>query len=129
MLALTSQPLQFSEFHAIVLNIQQYTRDNAVCFVKNFIEHIVINYSFSQGPLSTRFGPRLVHICRWRLFTPLDLQPQMCALFNLIRAVDGGVDNLNNLYLLQFGGRNQILLAFKDPDSDPFTLEVSCCDS
>jgi hypothetical protein len=52
----------------------------------------------------------------------------MCALFNLFRAVDADVNNLRDLYLLQFGCSDEIVLAFKDPNSDLFTLEVSCCE-
>ncbi|KAJ7934571.1 hypothetical protein B0H13DRAFT_2305668 [Mycena leptocephala] len=49
--------------------------------------------------------------------------PRMCALFNLFRAVDADVNNLRDLYLLQFGCSDEIVLAFKDPNSDLFTLE------
>jgi hypothetical protein len=49
MLALTAHTLdlQSPHFQAVIQNIQGYTSDNAVCFMKNFIEHIVINQSIN----------------------------------------------------------------------------------
>ncbi|KAJ7838164.1 hypothetical protein B0H13DRAFT_1912021 [Mycena leptocephala] len=44
-----------------------------------------------------------------------DNAQRMCTLLDLLRAVDADVNNLVNLYPLQFGCNDKILLAFKGP--------------